>query len=220
VYARTVGDKTLTFVNSGMLWVRRGGPPVEDGHTVVLNDLETMSEWPHALGTAVRGPLKGTTLKKIASAMVTWKRWKTDNPDTTVSILPRSGTEYTPDFYAPVQKFVVGVMHGDAAVAYSLPLLKERTVINDTLGSEPIVVVYDRAGYGAAAYRRTLKGKVLKFTSDNGQLFAGGSHWHNLTGQALDGPLQGERLEPINAIISFAVGWRRYHPEAKIVGEK
>jgi hypothetical protein len=205
VYAREVEGRTLTLHVSGMLW----------GDSVVLADVETRSEWSHILGRAMAGPLQGKELEVIPSVMVTWKRWREEHPGTTVTVLTRSGKEYTSEFYWRPQRFVLGVKHQGQTVAYPLPDLMRRTAISDEVAGDPIVAVYDAPGAGATAYRRTVEGKPLEFVVTDGRLTGGGSTWSLATGEALDGPWKGRRLERLAAMISFEKAWRAYYPGSR-----
>jgi Protein of unknown function (DUF3179) len=201
VYARQLEGRTLTLHVSGMLW----------GDSVVLNDVETGSEWSHMLGRAMAGPLKGKELKVIPSVMVTWKRWCEEWPRTTVAVLTRSTEEYTAEFYRHPRQFVLGVKHRGQIVAYPLPDLMQRGAINDEVAGDPIVAVYDASGAGATAYRRTVEGEPLEFVAAGGRLSGGGCTWSMATGEALDGPRKGRRLERVAAMISFEKAWRAYY---------
>ena len=55
VYDRRVGDRVLTFVNSGALW----------RDTLVMQDRETGTLWTPATGEAIHGPLAGQKLRPI-----------------------------------------------------------------------------------------------------------------------------------------------------------
>lgn len=190
-----------------------------------MGDVETKSEWSHILGTAMYGPMKGTKLKSIPSVIATWKRWKEDHPDTTVTVMERKGTEFDSGVYQRHKEtdsdaYVVGLRLGDAVTAYPLSLLEKQTLINDSLGGEPVVVIYDHEGKGVVIFTRTLEKQVLEFTVQDGQVIAGGSRWSPTTGEALDGPLKGKRLEAMPAIISFTEVWKQFHPQGRIYGEQ
>ena len=78
VYARTIGDRTLTFSVSGMLW----------RDNLIMYDRETGSWWAQATGAAIRGTLKGGTLTTVSSEMMTWKQWWELHPGTVVLAPP------------------------------------------------------------------------------------------------------------------------------------
>lgn len=210
MYAREVKGRKLTFLVSGKLW----------GDSLVMGDVETKSEWSHILGAAMHGPMKGTKLKSIPSVIATWKRWKEDHPDTTVSVMKRSDFHFKSSVYDVLELYVVGLRLGDTVTAYPLPLLEKQTLINDSVAGEPVVVIFDHEGKGAMIFPRTLENQVLDFAVKDGQVIAGGSRWSPTTGVALDGPLKGKQLEAMPAIISFATAWKRFHPQGRIYGEE
>ena len=45
-----------------------------------------------------------------------------------------------------------------------------------------------------------------------------GSLWQVLTGQAIDGPLFGQRLERLPSHYSFWFAWSDFHPETELYG--
>ena len=68
VYDRSADGQTLTF--------KQGADPF------VLIDNETGSTWELLTGTAVDGPLVGTTLNRLKSTQVFWFGWTDFHPDT------------------------------------------------------------------------------------------------------------------------------------------
>ena len=91
-------------------------------------------------------------------------------------------------------------------------------LLNDELGGEPIVAVYDSEAGTAIAYLRLVDGKVITFDLLDQEGWAvledrqTGSRW-NLQGIGISGPLSGERLRFAPSIISEWYGWSAYHPE-------
>jgi hypothetical protein len=71
-----------------MLWNR----------SLVMIDRETESLWSQLLGTAQRGPLKGTELEILPAIMTDWKTWRELHPDTTAVILSRTSKNYRRQF--------------------------------------------------------------------------------------------------------------------------
>jgi hypothetical protein len=205
VYLREVKDQTLTFYISGKLWQK----------SAVLIDAETGSEWSHLLGRAMKGRLKGTKLLDLPSVVMTWRQWKADHPDTTVSVLKRTESKYVPQFYGDPSPFAVGLRRGGKAVAYTLAQLQRETSINDTVGGEPVLIGFDRSASGAVAYSRSLDGEVLEFEAEDGQLVGGDSRWSLTTGRAIDGPWQGKRLKPLPLVIAYRDAWERFYPRSR-----
>jgi len=74
VYARQVGDRTLTFIVSGKLW----------RNSMIMQDRETNSLWSHVTGECMEGELKGTKLEMIPMVQTTWAKWVAAHPETRV----------------------------------------------------------------------------------------------------------------------------------------
>lgn len=141
------------------------------------------------------------------------------------------------DDRARAQQRVVGVEIGDEARAWSLDAVSggEAKATNASLGEERIVIFW-RAGQATAlgsaeisegrdvgsvaVYRAEIDGRALSFAAD-GRRFVDdetGSHW-NLTGEAVDGPLSGERLEPVHHFDTFWFAWAAFKPGTELVEE-
>ncbi|MEA1785171.1 DUF3179 domain-containing protein [Arenibacter sp. GZD96] len=85
-----VGDKTLTFGVSGLLY----------NSDVLLYDRETESLWSQLESKAVSGPMLGSPLHFLNTANTTWKNWKKQHPETLV-LSDQTGffRDYTKDPY-------------------------------------------------------------------------------------------------------------------------
>lgn len=55
---------------------------------LLMYDVETCSEWPQLLGTAISGPLKGTRLDTVPLVWTTWGHWRAAHPDTRCLLPP------------------------------------------------------------------------------------------------------------------------------------
>lgn len=113
---------------------------------------------------------------------------------------------------------VLGVRIGQTARSYPFRLLTAQPVINDQLGTVPVVIWFDPSTQTGAAYERRDRGRVLTFQTapDASGLMADvetGSLWRGLTGEAVAGPLRGQRLPPLPATPAFAFAWRDYFPQ-------
>jgi len=126
----------------------------------------------------------------------------------------------------------VTVSVGGEDVAYPYTLLKERRVVNDTVGGTAIVVFY-RSGTSSAldaggvaegfdlgasgVFSPQLDGRRLTFKASGSDFVDSetGSHW-NLLGRAVSGPLEGRRLEPIVHGDDFWFAWAAFKPGTRI----
>ena len=163
-----VDGQALTFEVFGLL---------QDVFTMV--DRETGTLWTHLDGKAIQGPLEGKRLTLIAVPHMTWGDWRAFHPDTTV-LSPDTPFQ---DRYRPVQigvfsrqedlfgddrlasnALVVGVEVDDLFKGYSVEALPEvGGVVNDTLASQPIVVLYDDVARTGLAFSRAVDGQLLEF---------------------------------------------------------
>ena len=78
VYARSLGDTTLTLLVSGKLW----------RNSLIMMDEETRTLWSHVNGEALDGPLAGRRLQSVPSVQTTWNEWSAAHPQTRVLAKP------------------------------------------------------------------------------------------------------------------------------------
>lgn len=131
----------------------------------------------------------------------------------------------------PMTRVVTVEIHDDA-VAYPYDVLEKQQVVNDTVNDTPISVFW-QAGTASAldteaisegrdvgavnTYLRELNGQVLTFSYKDGRIVdeQTGSEW-NLLGEALSGPLQGERLQPVVNVNHFWFSWAAFRPDTRV----
>lgn len=151
--------------------------------------------------------------------------------------------DQTPLFYrgrtggglAPMERIVAVEVEG-AFRAYPSSITRERVVLEDDLGGVPIVVLHtDGAatalGEGEIAqarevgstgvFTREVDGRVLSFVLEDGTIrdLQTGSRWA-VTGEALEGDLEGVRLAPVQHHDTFAFAWLAFRPETTVFGEE
>jgi len=119
----------------------------------------------------------------------------------------------------PAKARVLTVSIDLEAVAYPYKILQERGVINDTVGGTKIVVFWQRGTVSAldnseisggkdvgtaAAFSSEVKGQVLTFYANNGQIWdkETNTRW-NITGRGIQSPLSGQQLQPVISINHF-----------------
>ena len=130
---------------------------------------------------------------------------------------------------------VVAVEAGGHFRAYPATATRPAGVVNDTLGGVPLAVFHTggattalgaeriaraREVGTAGVYRRDLGGRVLTFRLLDGAITDAetGSQWA-VTGEAVAGPLRGERLAPVVHHDTFAFAWFAFRPETTVFGE-
>jgi len=209
VYARTVGDETLTFFVSGMLWHR----------SLVMQDKPTGTLWSHILGQGIEGKLKGTTLEAIPGELTTWGAWRAAYPKTTVLAMTRTARNFDKSFYdRRPSAFVYGWLAGGASYHARLDVMRRKPLLQAVCGDTPLLLLHDADTTGARLFSRRVGDRVLDFAvGKDGRLRdrQTGSQWQRLTGEAVEGPLKGTRLIPYVGILSFAKAWKTFHPRSK-----
>ena len=230
MYARSVGNRTLTFGVSGLL--------VRD--SLVMYDQETGSLWSHLTGQALDGPLAGQHLQLLASTQASWAAWRRAHPDTLLlefdpSLIgdpygtyyrsPRLGVDRDQaDFVVdprlgPKEK-VIGLRVAGYVKAYSLATLARDRVVNDLVAGIPLVIVFDGPSESGAVYRRDPAGEVLRFGPGPVALDLvdeeTGSAWDGLGGRAVSGPLRDTALQQIPITYGFWFAWSAFYPETDL----
>ena len=115
---------------------------------------------------------------------------------------------------------ILGLAVGAVPRAYPIGLLDRFEVVNDSVPGLPFVVARCALAGVAAVYDRRAGGRVLEFRN-SGALWRDalvlrdretGTYWSATTGQALYGPLAGERLRPVPAVLARVSDWERAFP--------
>jgi len=208
VYARQVDDQTLTLFVAGRLL----------GNNLLMKDRETESSWSQMLGEAVAGPLKEKKLQPIPAVMTDWQSWSKHHPEGTVVVISRNTESYVRESFKPYREFVLGVVVNDKATAWRFDLLAKTPARNDQLGDKPVLIAFDPKSAIARVYERELGGRVLTFRLIDDQLIdeETGSTWDPVVGLAVSGPLEGQHLSPLPAIVTYSSAWKDFHPLSQI----
>lgn len=118
---------------------------------------------------------------------------------------------------------VLGIAADGEAVAYPLEAIQRRGgIVNDAVGGVPVVVAVGPAEETLHGYVRRVDGKTVTFDSNvAGEITADGSTWSVTSGEALDGPEKGTKLEPATDTGQlFWFAWAEFNPETTVFGEK
>ena len=211
-------------------------------NAVVMYDHQSNTLWSQFLSRGVKGPLVNQALEIVPAVQTTWQQWLNLHPDTLV--LDKRGSyqgdtyegyyrggsagilgEANKDKRLPSKELVLGMVVAGLAKAYPFSVISDRTVINDHFAGEPVVVTFEPISESGAAFDRRLDGRTLNFEPAEGrggvalmQDLETGSLWQVLTGQAVDGPLFGQRLERLPSHYSFWFAWSDFHPETDLYG--
>jgi thiol-disulfide isomerase/thioredoxin len=232
-YRRATGGRVLSMEVPG----------VYNG-TIILRDRETRTLWAPFSGRAIEGPLQGAKLDRFPLFLTHWDEWVARHPDTDVlwdrpSAREGHGAWYLPgrwgivsemgatmaalDPRLPENALVYGVEAGANAKAYPLSQVElQGGVVNDQAGKIAVVILA-RGAFEAAGYERRLEGRLLTFRPSSlpgGAMTDAetGSLWSS-EGEALRGPLRGERLAALDGYSVEWHVWSAYHPGAVIFKE-
>ncbi|MXZ85398.1 MAG: DUF3179 domain-containing protein [Acidimicrobiia bacterium] len=135
----------------------------------------------------------------------------------------------------PALARTVGVTVDGHNKAYPFSVVQDNGAVNDTVAGVPVVVLWspgtadaldspitaEGVDVGAAlAFDRRVDGEPLEFTPVGDGRFTDdrtGSTW-NVLGQAVDGELNGARLEPVVHTNEFWFAWAAFHPNGEVFG--
>jgi hypothetical protein len=135
---------------------------------------------------------------------------------------------------------VLGLQIGGGVIAFPYATLEEQavgvwSVATEDVGGEPVVVFWKDGTTSAldeldiassrevgaiAAFEPRIGERLLTFeaTRDGVRDLETGTTW-SISGRAVSGPLEGERLEPLVGIDSSWFDWAAFHPETRIFGQ-
>lgn len=226
-------------------------------NNIIYRDAESGNFIQQLDGKVIHGPDKGAQLELLPAMMTTWAAWKQLHPDTTLYHAPartlrdkmvglmlsmmipihKLAARTKPwhriqgklDKRLPAMSFVYGVeLNGDTC-AYSTSFLQHHPVFNDTVGNEPIVVLYDANHDHGAIYSRRLDGSVLEFESPPGAApgpgviavdTPSGSQW-DITGTAKVGSHAGRSLTAIPHYSKiFWFSWALFKDSSRLMTPK
>jgi hypothetical protein len=212
-----------------------------DHFNAMFEDKRTKSWWRQATGEAVAGKLKGESLKEFPSQQMRLSAWLRQNPSSLI-LQPdpafqnkydalkgfdlgtlTSGLVRRDSASWKFKSWVVGIEHNKTAKAYDWNDLVSKRVINDSLPGLPLVIVIETDNASFHAWDRTVSNKdllnityQLVFTADSLGFkdLTTNSTW-NFDGLAIDGPLKGQQLKPVQASQEFWHSWRTFHPKTE-----
>ena len=198
-----------------------------DHFNAMFEDATTGSWWRQATGEAVAGPLKGSTLPDASYIQLTLRQWFALHPAGLVMQPDQTALDEenydifgryergksrgdltrTDRFSWQEKSWVVGVQVGAVSKAYDWNRLKKMRVINDTVGTTPIVLALAGDGQGYVAFERPVG--AGDFALKDNILSAGGKSY-DFSGRDLAGAAG--RLKQVNAHQEFWHSWRTFHP--------
>ncbi len=223
-----------------------------DNNTVYADE-ETGNYIQQLEGKVIAGPDAGEELEAYPVVMARWDDWKRLHPETTVYYAPpktlrdravqkmletmipieRLAKRSKPwhlltkplDRRLPAMSFVFGVRIDDEACAIPVKAAERKPVLNEVVGGEPIVLLFDKERGIGQIFSRRLDGQVLTFNPSSSKepgVVACDEQtetFWDVTGRARKGPLSGKRLaSPPHYNQLFWFSWAVFFPETRING--
>lgn len=137
-----------------------------------------------------------------------------------VSLIFKNGSSNN----VPMKSVVIGVTYGGVSKAYPLPFIIYHHKIQDTIGGKPILVTYCGLCRSGRIFSPIIDGKHFRFgivgVHHNNAIFVDdqtNSWWYQETGEALFGPMKGEKMEEVFCEQSSLESWLERHPESLIM---
>lgn len=178
VHSRRLGDETLTFGVSGMLWK----------DAFVMFDRETHSLWSHVTGECLEGEHAGVALSTLPSMLMPFAEWAAKYPQSRVLARPAGapamsryaryaaserqgifGTRARRRELEP-KAVVQGVAQGDAAMAVSHEALRQKGKVTFRLGKADLAARWEDGA--ARVYRKGKGGTLTEVPSTSAYWFA------------------------------------------------
>jgi hypothetical protein len=204
-----------------------------DHYNAMFEDKTTRSWWRQATGEAIAGPLKGKALPEYESLQLTAGKFFELYPDALVmqadeaskleydsagkfergrstSRLTRTDTLSWKD-----KSWVIGIQKGSESKAYDWNLLKSQHIINDKIGTTPVVIVLSTDGGSFAAFERPAESDVFFIRCDT--LYAN-TGAYDFNGKNITEA--GKNLERVKIYQEFWHSWQTFHPATRRYPDK
>lgn len=226
-------------------------PVTAFNNNIIYYDSQSRNYVQQMEGKVIAGPQAGAQLSAVPAILTTWQAWKALHPYTTVLSVPETRLRDrmltwmlswmiplaklvrrpkpwhplrgTVDDRLPAMSLVFGVEIEGERKAYPVPILRSRRVVNDTVGREPLVVLYDVTFDMGGIFARQVNGKLLSFRACSEQRDGivamdeeTGSQW-DVMGKARAGILAGTELAPLPHFSKvFWFSWAAFRPGTKL----
>jgi len=122
---------------------------------------------------------------------------------------------------------VLGVARNGRAKAYPIKILNWHEIVNDTIGSQAVVVTFCPLCGTGMVFDGKINGKNLTF-GVSGLLYQSDmllydrktdSLWSQIKGEAVTGPLMGARLKLLSSTQTTWSGWKKKHPDTRVLSQ-
>ena len=233
-YRGTLSAGETTYGTSGKLL----------NSNLVMYDRTTTSYIPQILGVAVSGQLKGERLEEFPVIWTRWHLVKDYYDEVSVlSTVTGFIRDYNRDPYGSYRsggddyyrndRLMFPVMHeddrfgpkevmlanhmNDTPFAVLKSALAEQQVMEFSVENQPLVAFYEAALDTGRVFRRNVEDQALTFQVKDGLIIdqQTESVW-NERGLAVQGDLEGTRLDMINVYDVMWFGWFAFHPQTEV----
>jgi len=222
VYVPTVRGKREDFRLVGM-----------DHFNAMFEDATTKSWWQQATGVAIAGPLKDHRLMELPSSQSTLGEWIAQYPDTKI-LQPdtiynkqyedladydkgtiKGSLEKRDSASWKMKSWVIGVATRNNTKAYDWNELISHPLIQDTVGSTPVLLLLGSDSATFYVWDRRMQGQVLNFEKLPGEPYVKdnntSSTW-SFNGKCIAGTLKGQQLQAMQSYQEFWHSWSQFHP--------
>jgi hypothetical protein len=210
-----------------------------------MRDEQTGTYWQQINGLAISGPLAGRRLELVSSDELTFALWKKEEPQGSVlNDVPGHVKDYSPKdwdkqmarvptvvSYAQARlkarDLMLGVKAFGASRAFPFDTVLKEQVIEDHVGSEPVLLVVGPDNRSVRVFRQRIPGvpatpqfyRIPAFGTSAAVLIdsVSGSAW-NFQGCAIAGQLRGTCLDRVDVIKDYWFDWRNYNPATTVYG--
>lgn len=195
-------DRVVTLFRSADEWRGSG----------LMLDVEERAPWSQFLGASLSSAHRGDYLRALPTLVTTWGEWRRRFPETRVRrVAPdeslRSPAELPANWLGGEQMLSIS---GRSTGAWPYEELRIAHVVTAELGMRSVMVWCDPTTGTAAGYN--LRGRDSNvFGWEDGQFVdeLTGSAWDLWKGEAISGPLQGQRLGRVAVLPVLTETWMR-----------
>ena len=195
-----------------------------DHFNAMLEDATTKSWWRQVTGEAIAGKLKGQQLPEVFSSQTSLAEWLQLNPsslimqvdsafiksyDTTMKYengASKSKLTGTDSLSWKDKSWVIGVKAGNERKAYDWIQLKKNRLIQDKIGSTPVVLVLSKDDKSFFVFERPDESASFSMTNDI--IFLNNKQFR-IDGKGIDTTFS---LKPLPASQEFWHSWRTFNP--------
>jgi hypothetical protein len=121
-------------------------------------------------------------------------------------------------------ELVIAIDYKDVKRIYPFQIMVWHEIVNDQIAGDPILITYCPLCGSGIAYERKIAGVEVEFGT-SGKLYNSNlvmydrktdSYWTQIGGQAIIGPLTGEKLKPVSIDI---IEWQNVDPDAEVLSK-